>query len=305
MPQPQDLPGTEGADDRFIGLDTWPDEAILKALFDGQARALASVEAAIPALGRGASGCAQRLSRGGRLVYLAAGSPALIALGDMLELPQTYGIGREQLVCIMAGGHAITRNLTGTDEDRADLAEAEVAAAGVGPDDCLVAISASGSTPFTVAGLAAARRAGALTIGIAGNAAAQLLAAAEISVLLDTGAEVISGSTRLGAGTAQKVALNLFSTLIGVHLGHVHDNLMVNVHADNQKLRQRAARMVCRITGSSMEAALAALDSSRGAVKPAVLLAAGAASLETAEALLASHGFRLRPALAALAADRI
>lgn len=292
------VPATEMADERYGGLDTWRDDAILAALFEGQRRALASVEAAIPQLGRAARAAADRLAGGGRLVYLASGSPALISLGDALEIPQTYGVPRDRIVLIFAGGKSILENLTGVDEDNAEAAVADVAAHGIGPADCVIATSASGSTPYTVAGLTAARAAGAATIGIAGNPGTPLLAAAEIGVLLDAGPEVISGSTRMGAGTAQKAALNMFSTLIGVHLGHVYDGLMVNVTADNEKLRRRAARIVMRITGASEAEARRALEQTHGAVKPAVLIAAGGGSAAQAAALLGQCNGNLRAALA-------
>lgn len=291
-------PATETAERRYAGLDTWGDDAILTALLDGQRRGLDSVTAAIPALARAAALGAAKLADGGRLVYLAAGSPALISLGDALEIPQTYGIARDRILLLFAGGHAITESLTGVDEDRADLARRDVAAAQIGTSDCVIATSASGSTPYTVAGLEAARQAGAATIGIAGNVGAPLLAVAEVAVLLAAGPEVISGSTRMAAGTAQKVALNMISTLIGVRLGHVHDGLMVNVTADNEKLRARAARIVTQITGASMEAALHALEMSAGEVKPAVLIAAGARTLDEAMSLLDRTKGNLRSALA-------
>lgn len=291
-------PATEIAEARYIGLDTWQDDAILAALLEGQKRALASVDAAIPDLAGAARLAAAKLEAGGRLVYLGAGSPALISLGDALEIPQTYGVARDRIVLVFAGGQAITQNLTGADEDNSELARSDVAAAGIGPKDCVVAISASGSTPYTVAGLQASRAAGAATIGIAGNAGAPLLAAAEVGVLLDSGPEVISGSTRMGAGTAQKAALNMLSTLIGVHLGHVYDGLMVNVNADNEKLRGRAARIVMKITGVDQGKALEALKLSDGAVKPAVLIAAGVGDLAQAGALLGQTGGNLRTALA-------
>lgn len=294
-------PATEIADARYVGLDTWQDDDILAALLDGQKRALESVTAAIPALARAARLAVERLEAGGRLVYLGAGSPALIALGDALEIPQTYGLPRDRIVLVFAGGEAITRNLTGIDEDNAQMARSDVARAGIGPSDCVLAISASGSTPFTVAGLEAARDAGAATVGIAGNADAPLLRAADVAVLLDAGPEVIAGSTRMGAGTAQKAALNLLSTLIGVRLGHVHDGLMVNVHADNEKLRGRAARIVMRITGVDPSRAHDALSLSDGAVKPAILIAAGATPAE-AGALLGQSKGNLRAALALLGA---
>jgi N-acetylmuramic acid 6-phosphate etherase len=291
-------PATETADSRYAGLDTWDDDSILAALFDGQKRALDSVEAAIPDLARAARLAADRLATGGRLVYLGAGSPALISLGDALEIPQTYGVARDRIILILAGWPAITQSLSGVDEDNAELARSDVERAGVGPADCVIATSASGSTPYTVAGLEAARRAGAATVGIAGNAEAPLLAVAAVGVLLDAGPEVISGSTRMGAGTAQKAALNMLSTLIGVHLGHVHDGLMVNVTADNEKLRGRAARIVMRITGADEAKAREALNKSAGAVKPAVLIAAGVKTLAEAGDLLGQTKGNLRTALA-------
>ena len=296
------LPSTEHAEDRYVGLDTWRDEAILAALFEGQRRALASVEAAIPDLARAARAAAYRLEDGGRLIYLAAGSPALISLNDALEIPQTYGVPRERIVLLFAGGRAIFENLTGADEDDGDLAARDVAGARVGPRDCVIAVSASGTTPYTVAGLRAAKAAGAVTVGIAGNAGAPLISEAQIGVLLNAGPEVISGSTRMGAGTAQKAALNMLSTLIGVHLGHVYDGLMVNVIADNEKLKRRAARIVMRITGADDAAAHRALEQSGGAVKPAVLIAAGAAGADAAQALLHNNKGNLRTSLAELSA---
>lgn len=295
-------PATEMVEQRYAGLDTWDDHAILTALLDGQRHALASVAAAIPDLSRAAQLGVEKLNAGGRLIYLAAGSPALISLGDALEIPQTYGVARDKILLIFAGGHAITQNLTGSDEDDPVLARKDVAEAHVGPDDCVIATSASGSTPYTVAGLAASRNAGAATIGIAGNAGAPLLEAADVAVLLDAGPEVISGSTRMGAGTAQKAALNMLSTLIGVRLGHVYDGLMVNVKADNEKLRGRAARIVARITGVSLATASQALKTSDGEVKPAILIAAGVSNLAQAMTILGQTKGNVRSALAQLAA---
>jgi len=296
-------PATEAADARYDGLDTWPDEVVLAALLDGQRRALEAVAAAIPELCRGARLAADRLRGGGRLIYVAAGSPALMSLADALEIPQTYGIAHERIVTILADGKGIAERLDGSREDRADAAEADLAAAMVGPADCVIATSASGSTPYTVAGLRAARRAGAATIGIAGNPNSALLENAGVAVLLATGPEVIAGSTRMGAGTAQKAALNMLSTLMGVHLGHVYDGLMVNVKADNAKLRGRAARIVSKITGVDDGTAVRALEVSGGEVKPAALIAAGVRSLAEAGALLGQSRGNLRQALARASTD--
>ncbi|MDB5563095.1 MAG: N-acetylmuramic acid 6-phosphate etherase [Hyphomicrobiales bacterium] len=296
------LPATESAETRYLGLDTWQDDDILGAILEGQQRAVASVKAAIPALSQGARLGAEKLAGGGRLIYLASGSPALISLGDALEIPQTYGVARDRILLLFAGGEAITRNLTGTDEDNEDLARSDVADAKISAADCVIATSASGSTPYTVAGLAAAKAAGAVTIGIAGNPGAPLFGSADVRILLEAGPEVISGSTRMGAGTAQKAALNMLSTLIGVRLGHVHDGLMVNVRADNEKLRQRAQRIIARITGVGADIAAAALKESEGEVKPAILIAAGAKNRAAAEAVLGRTKGNVRSALAELAA---
>lgn len=300
MNQMAPSPTTEIAEDRYAGLDTWRDDAILAALLEGQKRALNSVDAAIPALARAANAAAEKLAAGGRLVYLAAGSPALMSLADALEIPQTYGIAYDRVVLILSDGEGIAKRLNGVREDDTEGARADVAANGVGPADCVISTSASGSTPYTVAGLEAARAAGATTVGIAGNAGAPLLSVADIPVLLDAGPEVISGSTRMGAGTAQKAALNMISTLIGVRLGHVYDGLMVNVKADNDKLRGRAARIVSRITGVDDSRARETLNLSDGEVKPAILIAAGASSLAQAEELLGRTKGNVRTALASL-----
>ncbi|MEO6012711.1 MAG: N-acetylmuramic acid 6-phosphate etherase [Devosia sp.] len=293
------LPTTEAIDLSFVGLDIWADAAILGALLDGQRRAVDAATAAIPALSKAAQLVTASLQGEGRLIYVAAGSPALISLGDALELPQTFGIPRDRIVLRFAGGHSITENLTGPFEDDEALGIADMAALDIAPRDSVIAVSASGSTPYTVAALATARQRGASTIAIAGNAGAPLFQHADVAVLLDAGPEVISGSTRMGAGTAQKVALNLLSTLVGVRLGHVHDNHMVNVNADNLKLKKRAERMVAAIAKVTGEAAAAALSKTNGQVKPAILIAAGA-TMDRADQLLKQHEGVLRRALAEL-----
>ncbi|MDB5506458.1 MAG: N-acetylmuramic acid 6-phosphate etherase [Devosia sp.] len=293
---------TEAVEARYEGFDTWNANEILSALLEGHTRALRSVEAAIPALAAAAQLAADKLRGGGRLIYIASGSPALMSMADALEIPQTYGIAYDRIVLMLADGKDIATRLNGMREDRGDEARAEVAAAAIGPRDCVIGTSASGTTPYTLEGIIAAREAGAATIGIAGNVNSPLLQAAEIPVLLNAGPEVISGSTRMGAGTAQKAALNMLSTLMGVHLGHVYDGLMVNVKADNEKLRGRAARIVSKVTGTNLAVAASALEQSGGEVKPAILIAAGVGDLSAAEGLLGQAEGNVRSALAALAA---
>lgn len=291
---------TEHADPRFAGLDGWDDTTILSALLEGQKRGLDAVMAAIPEIAKAAALCAQALQAGGRLIYVGAGSPGLIALGDALEIPQTYGIARDRIVIVMAGGLAMTEELLGGPEDDAAQGEADVAALDINSKDCAICLSASGTTRYTVAALRTAKAAGARTVGIAGNGGAPLLADADVPILLASGAEVISGSTRMAAGTAQKAALNMLSTLVGVRMGHVHDNFMVNVTADNDKLVLRATGIVARIAGVGPDAAARAMDEAENEVKPAIVLAAGARNLSEARDFLAQSGGVVRKALALL-----
>jgi N-acetylmuramic acid 6-phosphate etherase len=180
--------------------------------------------------------------------------------------------------------------MTGGVEDDPTLAAADVARAGLMPGDVLIAVSASGSTPYTLAVCDLAAKAGVRIVGIANVPGSALLRAADMPVLLDTGPEIVAGSTRLGAATAQKMALNLISVSLGVRLGHVHDGMMVNVIADNIKLRDRAARIVAQVAGVRTEAAMTALDQTGGAVKPAVLVARGAAPQAATERLKRAGG---------------
>ncbi len=293
------LPGTEAVSPRFRDLDEWPAATILEAFWDGQMEAVAAVRAALPAIAAAAGAAVPRLARGGRLVYCGAGTSGRIGVQDGAELPPTFDWPENRLVLLMAGGAgAFTRAIENAEDDRA-AAQAAIAEHRVGPDDVALGIAASGSTPFTVAAVAAARNAGALTIGIANSPGSALLDASEHPILAATGAEAIAGSTRMKAGTAQKVILNLFSSLVMVQLGRVHQGLMVDMLARNAKLRERAVRMLRHLTGRDDDALRAALAACGNRVKPAVLVLHGLTP-EHADTLLARHGGRLRAALAQL-----
>jgi N-acetylmuramic acid 6-phosphate etherase len=294
---------TERLDPAAHGIDQRSTPDALALLLAGQQRALRAVDAALPALAQAVDLAVARLARGGRLVYLAAGSPALIALADALEIPQTYGEPPERFLAILAGGRGIVDDFAGGPEDDADAARRDVAAAAIGEADCVVAISASGSTPYVVAGFEAARASGAACVAVANNAGAPLFGHADVAVLLDTGAEIVAGSTRMGAGTAQKAALNMLSTAIAIRRGHVHDGQMVAVRADNAKLVARATAMIARTAGVDHGAAARALDAGEGDVKTAVLVAAGASDPADAARRLAASDGHLRPALAGLNDD--
>jgi N-acetylmuramic acid 6-phosphate etherase len=218
-----------------------------------------------------------------------------MANADGMELPGTYGIPPDRILLLMAGGLPADANMPGATED--DAHEARQAADAIREGDAVIAVTASGSTPYPVAVADAARRNGAKVIAIANNPGAPIFDRADVAICLPTPPEVIAGSTRMGAGTAQKVALNLMSTLMGIRLGQVHDGMMVGLVADNAKLRTRAQAMVMEITGVDADAANRALTIAAGAVKPAVLIATGLGR-DDANDLLAASDNNLRAALA-------
>jgi N-acetylmuramic acid 6-phosphate etherase len=285
------------------GFDLRSPEEALDILATAQMGAAWSVRSALPEIAKASEIAANSIANGGNLAYAAAGSSALMAMADALELPGTYGISRHRIKIMIAGGLAALTDLAGAPEDDELQAARDVAEAEIKAGDCLIAVSASGSTPYPLAAAAAAKARGAAIIGIANNAGSKLLEAAEIAICLPTPPEVIAGSTRMGAGTAQKIALNMFSTMMATRLGHVHDGYMVNLHADNLKLRARACRIIAAVAGVDEDQAALALDRAGGAVKAAILLAAGADDAAAARNLLERAQDRLRPALSVLRAS--
>lgn len=287
---------TEARHPASAGFHALTDAQALSTLLDAQMSALTAVRAAFPALEQAAARSADVLRAGGKMAYAGAGSSGLMALADSLELAGTFGIAPDRTPLMFAGGAAALLHLTGAVEDDPDLARADLAQAGIGAGDVVLCLSASGATPYTLVVAREAAVRGATIIGFANVAGSALLDLADIPVLLETGAEVVSGSTRMGAATAQKAALNLLSALVGVRLGHVHDGYMVNLIADNAKLVDRAARIVADISGVSRAMAEAALAQTGGAVKPAILVARGQSPAE-AKAALAESGGHLSAAL--------
>lgn len=291
---------TEAISVRYADLDVQDDETVLTALAEGQERAVVAARAAIPAIAAAAGLMTDRLAGGGRLIYVGAGSSAGVAVQDGSELPGTFGFARDRIVFLIAGGLSALTDIDGAAEDDIAAARADIATLGPLDRDVVVAVSASGSTPFTLAAAEASKMAGAALIGIANNAGTPLLTLADRPIFLDSGPEVVAGSTRMAAGTAQKTALGLLSTLVAVRLGHVHGGMMVGVRADNAKLRERARRIIGTITGAHEEAAARAIEASGGDVKAAVLICAGA-DAETAARVLAGTEGNLRRALATIA----
>jgi N-acetylmuramic acid 6-phosphate etherase len=288
---------TERPSARYCDIDTWEPGDILEAMIEGQFAAVAAVRAARPALETAAIAMEGRLRRQGRLVYAGAGTSGRLAVQDGAELMPTFSWPHERLVLLMAGGHdALLRSVEGA-EDETEHAVRQVRRHGVSAKDVLIAVAASGTTPFTLACLREAKQRGALTVGIANNPGTAILSEADHAILLDTGAEPIAGSTRLKAGTAQKITLNLLSTVLMILLGRVYDGLMVDVQATNEKLVRRSLDMLVRLTGRTHEEARDALRLARGSVKLAVMLLNGC-SLERGTELLDRSGGRLRKALA-------
>ena len=296
---------TESIDPGSADLDLRPTGEVLATLLASQRRGLDAVEVARDALERAVTAAAARLREGeGRLVFAGAGASGRLAVQDGAELWPTFGWPASRLVLAMAGGErALIASVEGVEDD-ARAARAEAEALALGPADVVVALAASGGSAWTCAWLEAARRCGALGIGLANNADTPLLAAADCPVLLDSGAEVLAGSTRMAAGTSQKVALNVFGTALMVRLNRTYGNLMVDMAATNAKLDARRLRLLRGVLPTiDDEAARAALDAAGGWVKLAALIARGDGADE-ARCRLEAHDGSLRAALAALDAER-
>lgn len=293
-------PVTEARHARAQGLDLCSDLELIEILHQAQQSAIEAIAPARPALAQGGQAMADAVRAGRNIVYAAAGSSGLMGLADGLEIHPTFGIPISQIKILRAGGLDDIQIPKGQVEDNTDVARKDAQCIEQG--DCVICLAASGNTPYAVEILRIAKERGAVTIGISNNAGTRLVEEADIPVLLPTPPEVIAGSTRLGAGTAQKIALNTMSSFMGVRLGHVMDGLMVNVVANNVKLFQRAENIVMDLTDCTREAARGALDQAGGRVKPAVLLVAGAQDLSSAEAYLHNENDNLRAALARVTA---
>ncbi|MEV0621022.1 N-acetylmuramic acid 6-phosphate etherase [Nonomuraea sp. NPDC050404] len=296
---------TESADPRFAGIDTMSVGDLAATMNAADASVPAAVAAALPGITAAIEAAVPRMRAGGRLVYVGAGTPGRLGVLDASECPPTFSTPPGQVFGIIAGGEsAIVSPCEGAEDDEAAGIEA-MESAGIGPLDTVVGIASSGRTPYVLAAVRRARSLGALTVGLSCNAGAPLSGAAEHAVEVLVGPEVISGSTRLKAGTAQKLVLNMFSTIVMVRLGKTYGNLMVDVKASNGKLRERAVGMVRTITGAGREEALDALDANGFNVKQAVVASHFGLSPQDAAARLAEAGGRLRSALGELTEETV
>ena len=295
---------TEDVDPRFADLDAWSTASAMEAMWEGQLAAVAAIGRALPSITAAIHAATEALGDRGRLIYIGAGTSGRVAVQDGAELTPTFAWPQARIGFVIAGGEgAFVTSVEGAEDDVAD-AIAQVDAVGLSSHDVVIAVAASGTTPFTVAALQQAGRHQAVTIGLANNAGTALLASAKHPVLLETGRELIAGSTRMKAGTAQKVVLNLISTGIMIRLGRVYRGMMVNMQTTNAKLKRRAEAMVARIADCSQTQAARALEEAEGDIKVAALVVLGYDRLE-AQTILASHKGNLRRVFADLSDGRI
>jgi N-acetylmuramic acid 6-phosphate etherase len=287
------LPVTEAADARTRDLDTLETGDLVALLAHEQSAAAAAVARVTPAVARAVDAIVARLRAGGTLHYVGAGTSGRLATLDAAECPPTFGTPPALVVAHVAGGSAaLVRAVEGAEDDAA--AGAAEMRESVGAADAVVAVSASGGAPFVVAALREARACGALAIALTSVASSALAAVADIAIVVETGPEPLAGSTRLKAGTAQKLVLNALSTATMVRLGHVYDNVMVDVVATNAKLQARAERLVRTIAGVDESRARALLDAASGSAKVAIAMHVREVDAACARELLAKSGGFLR-----------
>jgi N-acetylmuramic acid 6-phosphate etherase len=290
---------TETPSQDHAQLDQYPTAELVNVLVDDQLNAVNAVRAAAPRIAAAVTAALPRMEAGGRLVYVGAGTSGRLGVLDSVELYPTFSWPHGRAVALLAGGTDAMFVAVEGAEDDVEQGAADIRSVNVGPNDVVLLIAASGGTPYVLGALRAARELGALTIGFANNTDAPVAGEAEIGVTLDTGSEVISGSTRLKAGTSQKIALNTFSSALMVRLNKVYGNLMVDLKATNAKLVRRAIRLTTFATGADEAAARAVLEECGFHVKVAVVALKRNVGVEQARALLETARGSVRQALAA------
>jgi N-acetylmuramic acid 6-phosphate etherase len=289
---------TETPDPRHADLDLYSTEELVAVLVDDQLGAVNAVRAAASAITRAVAAAQPRIEAGGRLLYVGAGTSGRLGVLDSVELYPTFSWPHERAIALLAGGaDAMFVAVEGAEDDLAQGA-ADLQALNPTPNDVVLLLAASGATPYVLGALRAAREAGALTVGFANNPDAPVAREAEIGITLDTGAEVISGSTRLKAGTSQKIALNSFSSALMVRLNKVYGNLMVDLKPTNAKLLLRAVRLTMFATGADEDAARAVLEQCDFHVKVAIVALTKKTSIDQARGLLEASRGSVRQALA-------
>ncbi len=279
----EDLPVTERSNPASAALDRLATREIVELINAEDTQVAAAVRWALPAITRAVDLIAERIGSGGRLIYVGAGTSGRIGLLDAAEWGPTFGTPTGTVRAIIAGGPGAAVEVAADVEDAAELGAVDLAAREVTAGDVVVGITASGRTPYVLGALQAAREAGAATVSIACNPNPPIGDVSDVAIVAVTGPEIISGSTRLKAGTAQKLILNMISTAVNVKLGKVYGNLMVDVQPLNKKLLERAGRIVAEAAAVSVDDAARLLEAAGGNVKAAIVMAASGADLPEAQ----------------------
>lgn len=288
---------TEQSNPASAAIDTLPVEQVLRIINAEDRKVAQAVECEIPAIARAVDAIVAAIENGGRLFYIGAGTSGRLGVLDASEIPPTFSAPPEMVQGIMAGGETALSRATETTEDDPAIGVRDLTARGFTSRDVLAGLAASGRTPYVLGAIAEAKRLGAVTIGICCTPDAELSRAVDIPIAPLVGPEVVAGSTRMKAGTAQKLVLNMLSTATCVRLGYVYGNLMVNVQPKNHKLVDRACRIIAQAAGVTMERAAELLAGSGNSVRTAIVMGTAGVSREEAERRLAACGGRVRQAL--------
>jgi N-acetylmuramic acid 6-phosphate etherase len=287
---PDPLPITEQENLNTSNLSSFPPLEIIRLMNQEDALVASAIDLVLPEVAQAVEEIVRRLGNGGRLFYIGTGTSGRLGVLDAAECPPTFGVSPDLVQAIIAGGYEACYRAVEASEDDAEAGEKDLKAHSFTKSDALVGIAASGQTPYTVGAVRYARRAGAFTIAITCAPGSPIIEAAEISIVPVVGPEVIAGSTRLKAGTAQKMVLNMLSTATMVKLGYVTGNRMTNVLPRNAKLRLRAIRIIMAETGLDEETARAAFAAAGSDPRAALVMIKTGSSFEEAKAALEASG---------------
>ena len=291
---------TEQTNPNTTQIDKLPTLEALRVINSEDRKVAEAIEQVLPAVARAVDGIAERLQRGGRLFYTGTGTSGRLGVLDAAECPPTFGVSPELVQGVIAGGYDACYKAVEASEDDREAGAKDLQARGFTANDCLVGIAASGRTPYTIGAVEYARRIGALTVCVVCNENSELAAAAEIAIEPIVGPEVIAGSTRLKSGTAQKLVLNMLSTMAMVRLGYVTGNRMTNLKTSNIKLRQRATGLVMAECDLDKDAAVAALEAANWDLRVAIVMVKTSAGREAAEQALQESNFIIARAISLL-----
>jgi N-acetylmuramic acid 6-phosphate etherase len=294
-----ELPTTERRNPASHRLDEMPVEAVLRLMNEEDRRVPVAVEKALPGIAEAVELLVEAWKQGGRWIYVGAGTSGRVAAIDAAECPPTFGVPSDRVLALLAGGHtAATQAVEGAEDDRTAAAR-DLENLALDPKDVVVGLAASGRTPYVVAAVRHASERGCATVGISNNPGSELGTVASVGIELDTGPEVLTGSTRLKAGTSEKLVLNMLSTAAFTRLGKVYENFMVDLQATNEKLKNRSMRIVKEAARVSDREARDLLHSTGGSVKVAVVMGKARVPANQASELLAVAGGNVRRALEA------